>query len=190
MLVACRMFQRSSNNNILPTSSWYYSLWALSPCKLWSLNFTIGLFPIHSCLTPLLNFLPFSSLPISSVGCLYVSETKQTESCVTQCSWETGGPEMSTAASSFVGHVRHSPDVSWRLSLCSDLTLCPCGREAKWDWSVWLKSIIFLTYSASMQNPRGYLQMSCFVWWTNPKTLNLIWEHNETIKPKFLTRWE
>lgn len=125
--------------------------------------------------SPLYSFFPpFSSLPISSVGCLYVSETKQTESCVTQCSWETGGPQMSTAASSFVGHVLHSPDVSRRLSLCSGLTLCPCGRETKWGWSVWLKSIIFLIYSASMQNPRGHLQMVCFVWWTNLKTLNLM----------------
>lgn len=111
-LVACRMFQHSSNNNILPVSSWYYSLWALSLCKLWSLYVTISLFPTHSRLTPLLTFLPFSSLPVSSVGCLYMSETKQTESCVTPCSWETGGPQMSTAASSFVGHVRHSPDIS------------------------------------------------------------------------------
>lgn len=128
-----RVLEHSCTNYVFPISS---AIFMVCLYPYFDLD-AISLSPVHSFLTPLLTFLPLSSLPISPAGCLSVSETKQTESCVsgpvTPRSWETGSSQTSAAASSFVGHVRHSPDISWRLlgpSLCAELTLCPGGREA------------------------------------------------------------
>ena len=100
--------------------------------------------PLYSSLSSFLSLSLSLSIPISCVGCLSVSETKQTESCVsgliTPRSWETGSSQTSTAVSSFVGHVRHSPDISWRLLGFFCVLVWPCGpcgslrgREAKGD---------------------------------------------------------
>lgn len=126
----------------LPAST--FCLWSLSLSPLRSPNQHSFSHPATLCLSLPSLFSALSSLPMSPAGCLSVSETKQTESCVsglvTPRSWETGSSQRSTAASSFAGHVRHSPDISRRLRslfLYSELTLCLFGRlrvtEAKWD---------------------------------------------------------
>lgn len=118
---ACRVFKSSSNGDVLP-SSWPHCFFRGSVFDLSSVFSST-----HSGLTPLLPPLPFPpsspslshSLPIARVGCLSVSETKQTESCVsgpiTPRSSETGSSQSGAAVSSFAGHVRHSPDICRRL---------------------------------------------------------------------------
>lgn len=92
--------------------------------------------PLSSDPSPLFSSL-LPSLPISRVGCLSVSETKQTESCVsgliTPRSWETGSSQTSAAVSSFVGHVRHSPDIPRRLLGFFCVLVWPCALwKAGW----------------------------------------------------------
>lgn len=144
--------------------------------------------------SPLYSFFPpSSSLPISSVGCLYVSETKQTESCVTQCSWETRGPQMSTAASSFVGHVLHSPDVSRRLSTLFWFDPVPLWKGSK----VGLVSVVEINHIFNIQciyaEPKRTSSNGLFCLMDQPQNIefneNFIWEDNKTIKTKFLIRW-
>ncbi|KAF3695523.1 hypothetical protein EXN66_Car011199 [Channa argus] len=89
-------------------------------------NWLIGLKQLHPGAKP-----QVSLYCRMKVGCLSVSDTKQTESCVSSLitlhSSETWSSQLSTAVSSFVGHVRYPPVVSRRLLgffLCPVLTVC------------------------------------------------------------------
>lgn len=118
-------FKPSSNNKLLPTSSLSRFLFTVSVCvhtlisspsppppppsthsrlSLSSLFCAFSLFP---CLR--LVFFPCQRLSKQSRVCVCVS------GLVTRRSWETGSSRRSTAASSFAGRVRHSPDISLRL---------------------------------------------------------------------------
>lgn len=136
--------QQQASSNIVLSQYLLFCLRSVSLCPLRSPNRHSFSHPAALCLSLSSLFSALSSLPMSPAGCISVSETKQTESCVsglvTPRSWETGSSRRSTAASSFAGHVRHSPDISRRLRslfLYSELTLCLFGRlhgtEAKWD---------------------------------------------------------
>lgn len=137
---AWRVFKQSGNGTVLPVSScitlpFVGSVFELTViCTLHHQSFTHPLLS-HPSSLPFPSLLSSLFPCISRVGCLSVSETKQTQSCVsgliTPRSWETGSSQTSTAVSSFVGHVQHSPDISRRLLGFFCVLVRPCGLWKK-----------------------------------------------------------
>lgn len=184
---ACRVFEHSRNSSVLPISSWYYSLFMGS---VFALTFIFLLYH-QSCTHPLLSHPSFSfsslsflfiSLPISCVGCLSVSETKQTESCVssliTPRSWETASSQTNTAVSlsAMFGILQISPGGSWAVFFC--VPVWPCmkgcveskvGHTSTYSYKV-DEHIRHMTQEnvgcVGFLNPSWNLQMSCLVWST------------------------
>lgn len=116
------LFEPSSNNKLLPTSSLSaFCLQALSVCALWSVSHHPPSNPPPSIIHPLSSlFCAFSLFPCLRLvffPCQRLS--KQSRVCVsglvTRRSSGAASSRRSTAASSFAGRVRHSPDFSLRL---------------------------------------------------------------------------
>lgn len=158
----CGRLKHSSNNKLLPTSSLSRFLFTVSVCVHTLISSPSTPPPpthTHSP-THVSASRHFSALSPSSHVCLRLvffpcqRLSKQSRVCVcvsglvTRRSWETGSSRRSTAASSFAGRVRHSPDISLRLRclfLYSGFDPVPFpkglprerGEEGGTKWDAW-----------------------------------------------------